>query len=330
MTTAAISPFHEAARLRSEQEKAPRSLYSKGTEGLSVGIDCLSLTRNGLSAGGVIAGAETAAKVAPAVGGMVVAGGALAFLGGAALMKNGCAGAMRAYELGNWEGGVSSGMLAAAGASYSVAGGGMIAAQSGVYASSAAVAATGATVLTGAAFGLYGAVAAYAGYGLGINATFRRNLNRRLEGVAAEEVRLAAALEWLQSEVRKGQTPKELEKCWDQFASRTSAACCRFVREHVTPELIDQVKSGDAKAKLHANWIIQEVKRENNKQMAKHCLLLAIAAIGIAAMICGLVFATGPFAPLLMAVGAALWLLFDSAALQKKFGDAVCGKSEIT
>ena len=265
------SVFHQAHLKRVHQEIAPRSFYSKASETFLFFLNAGSLTRNSMSAGTIWKGAEAVARVAPALGGLVIAGGAMAFIRGSELAKAGLSGLRTAYDRNNWEGGVFQSTATASGAAYMVAGAGMITAQSASLVSAATAAAAGTMILTGGVFGLYGATSIYAGYALSINHLFRHNLNKLLKSPADEAEKVASAMQWIYDQVGSGKSEGELNKKWDQFASRTSEACCRYARHRITPDFIEKIKSGDAKALRHAKWIIQEVKRANGKQIAVHC-----------------------------------------------------------
>jgi len=322
-----VSFFDVAHQERVLQELAPRSFFSKASEGLSVAIDALSLGRNGTIAGTILKGTEAVAKAATAVGGMVVAGGVMAFASGGTILKSSASEIGTAYEHGNWEGGFLGVNRAVIGGTYSAAGAGMVVAQGGAFASAAGVAAVGVSLFAGGGLGLYGAVSVYAGYGLTVNHLFRHELNQHLADPSDPE-QLANALEWVRSQVRVGSF-RDLQKKWDRFANRTSEACCRYVRETVDLELIEKVRQGDARAIEKAQFILKEVKRENGKQLAKNWLLLTIGLIGIAAVILGILFASGPFSPLLLALAAALWFFIDSSKLHQKFCNFCCGTSRI-
>src|SRR5690242_20508281 len=152
------SVFHQAHLKRARQEGAPRSFYSKASETFLFFLNAGSLTRNSMSAGTIWKGAEAVARVAPALGGLVIAGGAMALIQGGEIIKAGLSGVRTAYDRGNWEGGFFQSTTAAVGASYTVAGAGMITAQSAALASAATAAAAGTIMFTGGAFGLYGAL----------------------------------------------------------------------------------------------------------------------------------------------------------------------------
>jgi hypothetical protein len=323
------SVFHQAHLKRVHQEIAPRSFYSKASETFLFFLNAGSLTRNSMSAGGIWKGAAAAARVAPAVGGLAIAGGAMALIRGGEILKAGLSGLRTAYNRDNWEGGVFQSTTAIVGGSYAIAGAGMITAQSAALASAATATAVGTILFTGGAFGLYGALGIYAGYALAINHQFRHNLNKILESPGNEAEKVASALQWIHDRVGSGKNETELNKKWDQFASRTSEACCRYARQHITPDFIEKVRSGDTKTLRHAKWIIQEVKRANGKQIAIHWLLMTICAIGLAGIVLGMLFASGPLAPLLFAICAGLWFLFDTSKLKEQFGNFFFGASQI-
>ena len=133
---------------------------------------------------------------------------------------------------------------------------------------------------------------------------------------------------WLASQVRGGETEAELQQKWDQFAFRTSEACCRYVREEITPELLEGLQKNDPAAIAKAQKILDEVKLANGKQLLKYTIYAALTILGITAFICSMIF-TGPVVPVLFAIGAALWLLVDASKVHKKLGDLIIGKSEI-
>jgi len=323
------SVFHQAHLKRIHQEIAPRSFYSKASETFLFFLNAGSLTRNSMSAGTIWKGAEAAARIAPALGGLVIAGGVMAFIRGSELTTAALSGLRTAYNRANWEGGVFQSIDTAFSAAYTIAGAGMITAQSATLASAMTAAAAGTMMLTGGVLGLYGGLSIYAGYGLAIHYLFRHNLDKLLESPADEAEKIASAMQWILDQVGSGKNEIELNKKWDQFASRTSEACCRYARHRITPDFIEKVKSGDAKALRHAKWIIQEVKRANGKQIAVNWLLMVISVVGLAGIVLGMLFASGPLAPLLFAICAGLWFLIDTRKLKEKFGDFFCGASQI-
>jgi hypothetical protein len=330
MTLNAVIPsFPQAHLQRVRDELAPRSAFSKRRESLALTLDALSITRNSINSGAAFKGAEAVAKVAKVYNSLVFIGGFLTFICGGAIVKATADRCKTAYQRKNWEGAVSHVALGTVGATYALAGVGMVVAESGVFASAVQAAAIGTSLFTGASFGLYGAFALYAGYGLALTDRFTRQLNQRLHSASSDHNRLSDAFDWLYDCVAHAQNESELQKKWDQFASYTSESCCRYVREHVTPEFLKKLKEKDPAAMRQAKWMIQEIKRANSKQKAIHCLSIVIAALGIAAVALSIVVASGPFSPLLFAIGALFWLFFDSSKLQEKFTDLLYGKSEI-
>lgn len=270
-----------------------------------------------------------AARVAAVVGAGVIAGGALGVLAGGNIVRESLPKIAKDYERGNLEGGINHAGDAFIGASYTTVAAGMVVGQSATFANALATAAAGSMASIVGGYAMYGAIGISAGYGLAVNHLFRHEFNQILEQASDNRQKLSDALVWLQRQVRGGEKETELHKKWDQFASRTSEACCRFVRESVTPALLERLEAGDRDAIQKAESIIEEVQRANGKQLSKHYLLLAISILGIAAFVCGTIFTAGPFAPLFWAIGALLWLGIDSRYLNEKWGNFWCGKSLI-
>jgi len=204
----------------------------------------------------------------------------------------------------------------------------MVVSGASAFAGASAAAAASGLAITGAGLAMYGLIGLSSGYGLAAASSFRSDLSGILQD-GKNPRRLSAALLWLASQVREGKTDAEFQTKWDRFAFRTSEAAGRLVREQVTPELLKRIDAGDLQAIEQGKQIAQEVKRANAKQLLKQAILIAIAAIGIAAFVCGLVL-SGPFSPILFAVGALLWIAIDSSKAQEKLGDRLFGKSEIS
>jgi hypothetical protein len=205
----------------------------------------------------------------------------------------------------------------------------MVASGVATFAHAAKAAAVGGTVGTVAGLAMYTFVGICAGYGIAVNYLFRKKLNQILQDKDGNPPHLHSALLWLQTQIQDRSNSNALKRKWDQFAFRSSKEACRLVRETVTPKFLKQLEIGESRAVERAKWIIQAVKRENAKQIAKHALLLTIMFLGIAAFVCGIVFTTGPWAPLLFSVGAVLWIAIDSTQAHKKLADLLFGKSKI-
>lgn len=315
--------FRSAHRDRVQMEMAPRTFFSKAMEGNGVAIDGLSLGRN--SANGFAAIAGTAEKVAGAVGGLAIAGGAMGTLSGLNGMRNAGVRLAKDYQTGNWEGGAVNSLSMASSGGYATLSSSMVVTNAATFAGAAGTAAAAGSVITVAGIAMYGLLGIAAGYGIGANVSFRRDLNR-IAGQDGEQ--LADAMGWLAAQVRGDTIQSKLEKKWDRFAFRSSEAACRLVRDHATPEFFRRLEMKDPEAIKTAQSILREVQRENSKQILKHSIMMAIAILGIAAFIAGLVF-SGPFAPLLFAFGAILWILVDSSQVHVALGDKLFGKSEI-
>jgi hypothetical protein len=318
--------FREAHRERVRREMEPRTFYSHLSEANCVAIDVLSTIRNTAAAGTLASGkSAAAAKVLSGVSGLAIAGGALGVAAGLNIMKS--AGVKFANSLKNedWEGVCDNFTFGLVGAAYGTVSGSMVVSNAAALAGAAATAAAASMSITAAGFAMYGLLGIWSGYGLAINHTFRSQLKDRLKGGQD----LHATLSWLGSLVRGTWSKGALEKKWDQFASRTSEAACRLVREKVTGEFLKRLEAGDPEAIAEAKFIVKEVERENAKQLVKNYLLMTIALFGIAAFICGILLAASPAAPLLFALGAVLWLGFDSSKAHEKLGDLFFGKSEI-
>lgn len=336
--------FQQAHRDRVLMEMAPRTFYAKAIEGLNVTIDGLSLVRNTTNAGAMLKDAGAAilidsgeifvdpiavSKVASFIGGMAIAGGSLMIVNGLNSVRNGIIKLSKDYQNGNWEGAIdhaSLGLLS--GTSCATLGSAMVITHAAKFAGAAGTAAVSGLVATTAGFVLNGFFAIWAGYGLSIDCAFRSELNKHLQD-GPDGDRLHSAMLWLSSQVRGGSTKAQLEKKWDQFVFRTSEACCRLVREKITPELLKGLEANDPAALKEANFILQEVNRASAKKVLRHTIFMAIALIGITAFLCGILFVAGPFAPLLFATGAILWILVDSTKVFETLGNRMFGKSEI-
>jgi|GEM_PF-1739563 len=304
-------------------EMAPRTCLSKAMEGNGVTVDLLSLGRNSTSGIATIAG--SAGKVAGAVGGVAIAGGVMGVAGGLNAMRNAGIRLSKDYETGNWEGGAVNSLSLFSGAGYGTVSGSMVVANAATFAGAAGTAAAAGSAITVAGLAMYGLIGIAAGYGIGANLAFRSRIDR----FGAEDGKqLAQTVLWLAGQVR-AEDPSKLEKKWNRFAYRSSESACRFVREKATPELIARLEQNEPSAIAEAKEIIREVKRENAKQLIKHTVMKLIALVGIAAFVCGIIYATGPFAPLLFALGAILWLLVDSSKVHEALGNLVCGASKI-
>jgi hypothetical protein len=102
-----------------------------------------------------------------------------------------------------------------------------------------------------------------------------------------------------------------------------------MVREKVNLDLMRRLEANDPQALAQARFIVKEVKRANAKQLVKHSVYMAIALLGLTALICGMVLAVGPLVPLLCGIGALLWIIVDANGIHKKLGELICGKSGI-
>jgi hypothetical protein len=336
--------FQQAHRDRVLIEMAPTTLYAKAIDGLNVTIDGLSLLRNTTNAGAMLKDAGSAmlldsgeifvdpcavCKVASFIGGMAIAGGSLMIANGLNSVRNGIIKLSKDYQNGNWEGAIdhaSLGLLS--GTSCTTLGSAMVITHAAKFAGALGTAAVSGLVATTAGFVLNGFFAFWAGYGLSIDYAFRSELTKHLQD-GPDAPRLLSAMLWLSSQVRGGSTKAQLEKKWDQFVFRTSEACCPLVREKITPELLKGLEANDPAALKEANFILQEVTRASAKKVLRHTMFMAVALIGIIAFLCGILFATGPFAPLLFATGAILWFLLDSSKAFDTLGNRIFGKSEI-
>ncbi len=337
MTCVAVSPkmeiFRQAHRERVRSEMAPRTLLSKLSEANCVTIDVLSAVRNSAAAGATVAvngmqASAAAAKVLSGVSALAIAGGALGVAAGLSIIKNAGLKLATTLQNGDWEGGFSHFSLGLVGVSYGTVSGSMVVSNAAALAGAAATAAAASLSITAAGFAMYGIIGIWSGYGLAINHAFRSQLEERLQG-GDDAAHLHAALSWLGSLIKGTWSKGLLQKKWDQFATRTSEAACRLVRERVTGEFLKRLEANDPAAIQEAKFIVREVKRANAKQLVKNYLLMAIALFGIAAFVCGLLLAASPLAPLLFALGAVLWIGFDSCKAHEKLGDLICGTSEI-
>ncbi len=337
MTSIAFSPkaeiFRQAHRERVRSEMAPRTLYSKLSEANGVTIDVLSAVRNGAAAGTLavdtsVKASAVAAKVLSGVSALAIVGGALGVATGLSIIRNAGLKLANAFQNGDWEGGFDNFTFGLVGLSYGTVSGSMVVSNAAAFAGAAATATAASLSITVAGFALYGLLGIWSGYGLAINHSFRSQLEERLQG-EGDAAHLHATLSWLGSLVGGTWSKAQLNKKWDQFASRTSEAACRLVRERVTLQFLKRLEANDPAAIQEAKFIVAEVKKANGKQLVKNYLLMAIALLGIAAFICGILLSASPIAPLLFALGAILWLGFDSSKVHEKLGDLICGKSEI-
>ena len=309
------------------EEIQPASRLGKAAEATGIAIDVLSVSRNSLN---VACAVETGGNLAQ-IGGTVAAGlgivgGGLGILIGGSMIYKEVANLRKDYQTRNYEGAFCHSLWGVAGAAYGVVSGGLVIANAATLAHAANVAAIGGHIFMPAGFVMYGVIAIRSGYGLAVDGLFRHDLNQAMKEGKSEAQSLQAGLTFLYDQVHGGKTEAELKKKWDRFAFRTSEAVCRYVREKVTPELIQKVDKGDPSAIKEAKFIIQEVKKENAKQMVKHIVCAVIAILGIISLVCAILFG-GPIVPALFAIGAVLWLLVDSSYIHKKLGDLFCGKS---
>ncbi len=305
---------------RVSSETAPKSTLKKAFRSNELVLSNLSILNKVAAAVEILPPALAAASGAIE---SATLSGALALTKGTYILAHAPAKLYKDYRQGNPESGFKHAMKGIVGAGYGAFGAATAVAAIAQYSGAAAVAA-GASAAAGG-FALYGASGAFSGYGLWTACLFRSILNQKLQEGDAKG--LANALSWLRDQTL-GLTEAELNKKWDWFAFRTSEAACRLVRQKLVPEFLQLVSQGDPAATAEAKWIIEEVKRENSKRMARHALYAITAMIGIAAGVAGLVFG-GPLMPFLLALGVLLWIALKAGDADKMLANLLFGESKI-
>lgn len=294
-------------------------------EYFSVAADSLSAVRNPLSAisnifSNVVKTCSQAANnMMKVVNAGVLAGGVLGVIIGPALVFEAARDFKKAWDRNDLKEGVSQAEKAGVGASYGVIGSGMVVGQSAAYASlpaTGAVAAAGTTMFTVGAFAMYAFVLISAIRKIGMNIAFRKELDKQDD--------VSARVAWLNSQVgsnEEGASAEEKNK-WHAFVAIVGEKCAKFVKENSSKaDLTDGQKA----------HIVKEVLRASNKQFLMQGIRVAIAILGFAAVILGILL-TGPFAPIVVAIlfalGAILWLIMDSSVVNEKVGNLAFGKGE--
>ncbi len=294
-------------------------------EYFSVAADSLSVGRNSLNAiSNIFDVAKTCLHAAKntmkVVSAGVLAGGVLGVIIGPALVFEAVRDSRKAWERNDLKEGISQAEKAGVGASYSVVGGGMIVGQSAAYASlpaTGAVAAAGTTMFTVGAFAMYAIVLISAIRKIGMNIAFRKELDAQ-DGASAQ-------VAWLSQQVGSNESGASAEdqNKWNAFVAIVGEKCASFVKDSANKKLTESQNA----------HIVKEVRRASNKHFFMQGIRVAIAILGFAAVILGILL-TGPFAPIVVAIlfalGAMLWLVMDSSVVNERVGNLAFGKGEFT
>lgn len=305
--------------VRSVQQSSIRPL-----EYFSVAADSLSIGRNSLNAiSNIFDVAKTCLNAAKntmkVVSAGVLAGGVLGVIIGPALVFEAVRDSRKAWERNDLKEGISQAEKAGVGASYSVVGAGMVVGQSAAYASlpaTGAVAAAGTTMFTVGAFAMYAIVLISAIRKIGMNIAFRKELDAPTD--------VSAQVAWLSEQVgnKDSQSIEEQNK-WHAFVAIVGEKCASFVKDNANKDLTESQNA----------HIVKEVRRASNKHFFMQGIRVAIAILGFAAVILGILL-TGPFAPIVVAIlfalGAMLWIVMDSSVVNEQVGNFAFGKGEFT
>lgn len=296
----------------------PLEYFSAAADSLSIGRNSLNAISNIFN---VVKACPKAAKnMMKGVNASVLVGGVLGVIIGPALVFEAVRDSGKAWERKDLKEGISQAEKAGVGASYGVIGAGMVVGQSAAYASlpaTGAVAAAGTTMFTVGAFAMYSIVLISAIRKIGMNIAFRKELDAQAD--------LSTQVNWLKDQVGSnelGASAEEQNK-WHAFVAIVGEKCASFVKDNANKKLTDNEKA----------HIVKEVRRASNKQFFMQGIRVAIAILGFAAVILGILL-TGPFAPIVVAIlfalGAMLWLVMDSSVVNERVGNFAFGKGEFT
>lgn len=303
-------------RKRSEAENV---FFPAERESASLIVDSNSLVRNSINTAKSLSSVSSA--VNSFVCGSAFIGGALGVPIGLSIVRDGYLKGKSAYQYGDSEGAFYSGALALCGAGY--AGVSSLLATEGVMGlarTSVPVAFTPA--IGGLGIAMSGAILGYSAYGLKETVQFKKGLERAKEGGGER-----AAIEFINRQVclthgeilgkSDQEIAKSLQKKWNGLERRVGADCAKMIRE-TAPDLMKNFDLEKAKS------LITQVEKANFKERVKHVMLLVVGFISALAF-AGLLLTTGPFTPLLFAVGALLWIGIDSISLHEWIGEKCWG-----
>ncbi len=288
------------------------SFFPEAREAGSCFIDGNSLFRNGTSTAAALTPLPFAATAFVAAS--AAAGGFVGIPVGLAVVRDGAKKVKAAANCGDLEGVVHNGLWTGVGATY--AGLSSILATEGVMILKGATppAALG-PAFSGLGVAMYGGILAYGAHGLWKASQFHSQLK-----AVVKEGGDWSALNWLKDQValiddekKQPNSAEILQRKWNRFELRTSAACAALVREKL-PKLLAEFDPVEARA------LIKEVEKAAFKQKVKYIILIAIAILGIVASVC-VVALTGPASPLLFAIGALIWFAVDSSRLHNYVGE---------
>lgn len=243
---------------------------------------------------------------------------------------------MLALENRDYEGVLQEFNMALGGGSYAVLGGGMVLESAAALAGSPAASLVGGVIGSSAGIVMAAALLAYAAKGLQMSHRFRQEFHSIL-GEKREPEKVFAAVKWIQDQLTltpteeleilaSSDTPQiaqekvhqALNRKWNAFERRTSASCCKNVREKL-PELKNLMDTDPAKALTLAQEIVEEVDRESYRMQVTYQLFMIIGLFMLVGSILGLIVASGPLAPALcFCIGALLWLTVDSETINRK------------
>ncbi len=253
----------------------------------SVVSDTAGLFRNGINA--ISQGAEgTAAKVssvAQAVLGTV--GGAANVLVGTRMALSGLSEVRQATDT---EGRVEGSLRMAIGVSLALVGLGML-----LFFTAASISSGGLMILI-AGLIMYSLVAIKGGHGLYHLYQFRSELLKQLEvadDTRSDEGKVAQVFDFLEEQMK---SPAELER-------RVGKRCKEMIEVFF--------RDIDRKSLQEKQALIDELSKENVKQITSRILLLLIAVLGLPAFLLG-----GIIAPLLFVLTNILWLFLDHDSLK--------------
>ncbi len=137
----------------------------------------------------------------------------------------------------------------------------------------------------------------------------RKECDQMLEQL--EQGNKTAPLEALRKKLSADTECETVERL-ERFAFRSSELVCRSMQNALNnPEISDE----DLK------FLILETKREAWKQVAKHCMAIALSAIGIVGLFLSIYCPVAWPAFLVFSLISGAWLIFDSSHLFQKIGD---------
>jgi hypothetical protein len=293
----------------------------KEKETTSLLIDTNSVMRNTASAVKSVSPLPIAAGCF--ISSSSVIGGVLGVPIGLCVARDGFVKGKAALSCGDAEGVATNALWGTVGAAYAGISG-LLAADGILSLQGSALPASLTPLFGGLGLAMNGGLLAYGAYGLKQTSQFNKEMKAVLEREGERGV-----LNWLNGQVtltrgevadirRTAKDPEKeianlLQKKWNAFEFRTSAAVANLVREKL-PGLLEKFDLVKAIA------LIEAVEKANFMGRVKHINFLVIAVISIVAFICLLVV-SGPASPILFAIGAAAWLAVDSSKLHKYIGE---------